>query len=88
MMGVATALGKFLEELKLRLPNLVPTQNTGLHGFGRAVIWGLNRLRGDAVVIMMADESDDVRDVTSGPGTCSMKDMTAFREPFCAGVEE
>jgi dolichol-phosphate mannosyltransferase len=54
---------KILEELNLRLPNLVPTQNTGLHGFGRAVIWGLNHARGDAVVIMMADESDDVRDV-------------------------
>jgi dolichol-phosphate mannosyltransferase len=52
-----------LEQLKLRLPNLVPTQNTGLHGFGRAVIWGLNQVRGDAVVIMMADECDDVRDV-------------------------
>jgi len=52
-----------LEQLKLRLPNLAPTQNTGLHGFGRAIIWGLNRAHGDAVVIMMADESDDVRDV-------------------------
>jgi dolichol-phosphate mannosyltransferase len=54
---------KILEELKLRLPNLVATQNTGLHGFGRAVIWGLDQARGDAVVIMMADESDDVGDV-------------------------
>jgi dolichol-phosphate mannosyltransferase len=52
-----------LEQLKLRLPNLVPTQNTGPHGFGRAIIWGLNRTQGDGVVIMMADESDDVRDV-------------------------
>jgi dolichol-phosphate mannosyltransferase len=52
-----------LEQLKLRLPNLVLTQNTGPHGFGRAIIWGLNRARGDGVVIMMADESDDVRDV-------------------------
>jgi dolichol-phosphate mannosyltransferase len=52
-----------LEQLKLRLPNLVPTQNTGPHGFGSAVIWGLNRAQGDGVVIMMADESDDVRDV-------------------------
>ena len=52
-----------LEQLKLRLPNLAPTQNTGLHGFGRAIIWGLNRAHGDAVVIMMADEADDVRDV-------------------------
>ena len=61
--GSSDGTWKILEELKLRVPNLVPTQNNGLHGFGSAVIWGLNRSRGDAVVIMMADESDDVRDV-------------------------
>jgi dolichol-phosphate mannosyltransferase len=54
---------EILQQLKLRVPNLAPTQNIGLHGFGRAVIWGLKQARGDAVVIMMADESDDVRDV-------------------------
>jgi dolichol-phosphate mannosyltransferase len=61
--GSSDRTWKILEQLKLRLPNLAPTQNTGLQGFGRAVIWGLNRAHGDAVVIMMADESDDVRDV-------------------------
>jgi dolichol-phosphate mannosyltransferase len=52
-----------LQELKSAIPELVPVQNTGAHGFGRAVIAGLNQMRGDAVVIMMADESDDARDV-------------------------
>ena len=52
-----------LEELKTRIPTLAPTQNTGPRGFGRAIIWGVNRMTGDAAVIMMADESDDVRDV-------------------------
>ncbi len=33
------------------------------HGFGRAINCGLQRMSGDAVVIMMADESDDCRDV-------------------------
>src|SRR5262249_54340291 len=33
------------------------------HGFGRAVIRGINEARGDAIVIMMADESDDCRDI-------------------------
>ena len=61
--GSSDRTWKILEKLKLRLPNLVPMQNTGLHGFGRAIIWGLNRSHGDAVVIVMADESDDVRDV-------------------------
>lgn len=46
-----------------KLPQLHPYQNTGQHGFGRAIICGLDRMKGDAVVIMMADESDDCRDV-------------------------
>jgi dolichol-phosphate mannosyltransferase len=35
----------------------------GLHGFGRAVVKGIDASHGDAVVVMMADESDDCRDV-------------------------
>jgi dolichol-phosphate mannosyltransferase len=52
-----------LEELSHAVPALRPIQNTGPNGFGRAVIRGLDRMSGDAVVIMMADESDDCRDV-------------------------
>lgn len=46
-----------------RVPTLHPVQNTGEHGFGRAVALGFDKIRGDAVVVMMADESDDCRDV-------------------------
>jgi len=46
-----------------KIPNLHPIQNKGLHGFGRAITCGLDAAKGDAVVIMMADESDDCRDV-------------------------
>jgi len=42
---------------------MVPIQNHGQYGFGRAVIYGLDHMTGDATVIMMADESDDCRDV-------------------------
>ena len=52
-----------LTELAGRLPELRPVRNQTTHGFGRAVNVGLNRMKGDAVVIMMADESDDCRDV-------------------------
>ncbi|MFQ3683980.1 glycosyltransferase [Roseiflexus sp.] len=38
-------------------------RNPGPHGFGRAVCYGLERFTGDAVVIMMADLSDDPEDV-------------------------
>jgi len=52
-----------LQELAQRLTVIAPTRNPGPNGFGRAIIWGLSQMKGDAVVIMMADESDDVRDV-------------------------
>jgi dolichol-phosphate mannosyltransferase len=42
---------------------LRPIKNEGPHGFGRAIVKGLDAMTGDAVVIMMADESDDCRDV-------------------------
>jgi dolichol-phosphate mannosyltransferase len=52
-----------LQEMTSRIPELSPVQNLGMHGFGRAIIRGLDSSKGDAVVIMMADESDDCRDV-------------------------
>jgi dolichol-phosphate mannosyltransferase len=52
-----------LTELAARLSELRPVQNMSDHGFGRAVCCGLAHMKGDAVVIMMADESDDCRDV-------------------------
>ena len=51
-----------LQELKEKYPTLAPTRNTGQHGFGRAVIWGLDHSVGDAVVVMMADASDSPAD--------------------------
>jgi len=54
-----------LNELKTKITNLIPIQNIANNGFGNAVICGLNHMKGDGVVIMMADQSDDVRDVVS-----------------------
>ncbi len=51
-----------LVRLAESLPELRPIQNLGEHGFGRAVIFGIEHSSGDAVIIMMADESDDCRD--------------------------
>ena len=51
-----------LEELATRISNLRPVRNEGAHGFGRAVTAGIDAASGDAVVVMMADESDDCRD--------------------------
>ena len=54
---------EILQELRSRVPALAPVQNLAPNGFGRAVACGLGAMKGDAVVIMMADESDDCRDV-------------------------
>ncbi len=61
--GSTDSTWKVLLDLTRKIPELAPVQNTGAHGFGRAIIRGLNAMKGDAVVIMMADESDDCRDV-------------------------
>jgi dolichol-phosphate mannosyltransferase len=52
-----------LQDLTSRHTEVRPVQNNGENGFGRAVVAGINAMRGDAAVIMMADESDDCRDV-------------------------
>jgi dolichol-phosphate mannosyltransferase len=52
-----------LVALQPRVPALRPVRNEGPHGFGRAIVAGFDAMAGDAVVIMMADESDDCRDV-------------------------
>ncbi len=52
-----------LQKIAQEIPNVRPVQNSGGPGFGRAVVFGLDQMKGDAAVIMMADESDDCRDV-------------------------
>ncbi len=61
--GSTDSTWKILQDEAKAMPELKPVQNTGPHGFGRAITCGLNAMTGDAVVIMMADESDDCRDV-------------------------
>jgi dolichol-phosphate mannosyltransferase len=54
--AIVTALGEHTPGVRL-------IKNGPPHGFGRAISCGLQHMSGDAVVIMMADESDDCRDV-------------------------
>jgi dolichol-phosphate mannosyltransferase len=51
-----------LQSLRATIPTLAPVQNPGPHGFGRAVVYGLNHMKGDACAVMMADASDDPAD--------------------------
>ena len=61
--GSTDSTWRLLQEIQTRIPECRPVQNLGDHGFGRAVAYGFNHVTGDAVVVMMADESDDCRDV-------------------------
>lgn len=61
--GSTDATWPILEATAEKIPSLVPVKNPGPHGFGRAIQKGLATASGDAMVIMMADESDDCRDV-------------------------
>src|SRR5215831_19688322 len=61
--GSADRTSEVVANLKPRVPELRLVRNSGPHGFGRAVVRGLDEMTGDAAVIMMADESDDCRDV-------------------------
>jgi dolichol-phosphate mannosyltransferase len=61
--GSTDRTGEILAEVAREVPELKAVRNNGPHGFGRAIQKGLAEFTGDAVVIMMADESDDCRDV-------------------------
>src|SRR5215467_9047130 len=61
--GSTDSTWQILLELSEHIVELKPVQNRGGQGFGRAVAKGFDSMSGDAVVVMMADESDDCRDV-------------------------
>jgi dolichol-phosphate mannosyltransferase len=61
--GSTDGTWEVLESLRERLPELRPVRNEGPHGYGRAVARGIDAMTGDAAIVMMADESDDCRDV-------------------------
>ena len=61
--GSTDSTWNLLQEIHARIPECKPIQNLGDHGFGRAIAHGFSHATGDAFVVMMADESDDCRDV-------------------------
>jgi dolichol-phosphate mannosyltransferase len=61
--GSTDCTWSILQDLHTRISECKPVQNEGEHGFGRAIRHGFKYMSGDAVVVMMADESDDCRDV-------------------------
>jgi len=63
--GSSDGTWPLLTGLSQRITELRPVRNEGSHGYGRAVTRGFEHAQGDAIVVMMADESDDCRDVVT-----------------------
>jgi dolichol-phosphate mannosyltransferase len=61
--GSMDATWDVLCSLMDEIPTLAPQRKQQPHGFGHAIVHGIHKCSGDAVCIMMADESDDCRDV-------------------------
>ena len=63
--GSSDRTAEVVTNLAAEDPTLRLVANSGLHGYGRAVRTGLDAITGDAVVIYMADASDDPEDVVA-----------------------
>ena len=61
--GSTDSTCEVVTRLQSRIPTLNLYCNPGENGYGRAVSYGFDRARGDALVVMMADKYDDSRDV-------------------------
>ena len=59
--GTCRVVGKLGREI----PGLQLVRNAGPHGFGRAIVLGLDRMSGDAAAVVMADDSDDPDDLVA-----------------------
>ena len=61
--GSSDSTPSILGELAATEPGLVVVTNTGRHGFGMAVRAGLEDCSGNAIAVMMADDSDSPEDL-------------------------
>jgi dolichol-phosphate mannosyltransferase len=83
--GSSDSTWQRLVDLGASLPELRPVQNQGERGFGRAVAKGFDSMSGDAVVLMMADESDDCHDVVRYWGLLNQGWDAVFGSRFVKG---
>jgi len=84
--GSTDSTWSVLQAIQSRIPECKPLQNPpGEDGFGRAVTYGFTHSSGDAVVVMMADESDDCRDVVVYWKLLNQGYDCVFGSRFCKG---
>jgi dolichol-phosphate mannosyltransferase len=77
--------GAVLAGLRAEMPELRRVENPRAGGFGHAVLAGLEAFSGDAVCIVMADASDDPRDVVTYYRTLVQGYDCVFGSRFIAG---
>ena len=75
-----------VEGLEAADPRVRLLRNRRRHGFGRAVRFGLERYSGDAVIITMADSSDDPADVEAYYRILRDRAECAFGSRFVRGA--
>ena len=73
--GSTDATADRLRAFSARHPEVVPVTNTGRHGFGMAIRYGLTQITGEAVAIVMADGSD------------SPEDLLKYYDKLCEGYD-
>jgi len=83
--GSSDSTWAVLQSLKSEIPTLVPVQNPGPNGFGRAVTFGFTRIQGDAVVVVMADGSDSPADAVTYWTLLNQGHECAFGSRFMKG---
>ena len=83
--GSTDGTWELLQNLRVTIPSLRPLNNEGPHGFGRAIIFGLNHIEGDAVAVMMADESDSPDDLVRYWDLLCEGHECVFGSRFCKG---
>jgi dolichol-phosphate mannosyltransferase len=79
--------GDVVARVSAEEPRVRCVRNEAPHGFGFAVRKGLEEFRGDAVVIVMADGSDDPRDVVLYYRVLEAGYDCAFGSRFMAGAQ-
>ncbi len=83
--GSKDRTGEIVRDFSLQDSRIRCVRNTGRHGFGRAVAFGLSHFTGEAVIIYMADASDDPADVIKYYGILRDEADCAFGSRFMKG---
>lgn len=83
--GSTDATADILRSWHERDSRVRPVTNSGRHGYGRAVRHGITAVTGDAVVITMADASDDPADVVTYYNVLRDEAECVFGSRFISG---